>query len=82
MTAESVSRRYVAAMVLAGVGDALGYNKGRWEFNLSGPQIHKEVKKLGGLAKIKVRSMWMNQFWVDYIHPYCGSRTYTHRNLI
>lgn len=53
-----MSHRYTAAMVLAGVGDALGYNKGTWEFNQSGPQIHKEVKKLGGLPKIKVQSMW------------------------
>lgn len=28
--------RYTACMVLAGVGDAMGYRNGRWEFNFSG----------------------------------------------
>ncbi|KAI8794141.1 protein ADP-ribosylarginine hydrolase [Biomphalaria glabrata] len=46
---------YIAAMVLSGVGDALGYNNGRWEFCHSGPEIYKELQQLGGLEKIKVK---------------------------
>ncbi|KAF7204468.1 ADP-ribosylhydrolase ARH1 isoform X1 [Nothobranchius furzeri] len=46
---------YVAAMVLSGVGDAVGYKRGEWEFNKSGPSIHKELQKLGGLKNIKVQ---------------------------
>ncbi|XP_051653857.1 ADP-ribosylhydrolase ARH1-like isoform X2 [Manacus candei] len=43
---------YEAAMVLSGVGDALGYRGGRWEYCTSGPQIHAELAELGGLAAI------------------------------
>ena len=32
----SLQDRYRAAMVLAGVGDAMGYRNGSWEFNMSG----------------------------------------------
>ncbi|NXO09551.1 ADPRH hydrolase, partial [Oriolus oriolus] len=39
-------------MVLSGVGDALGYRAGRWEYCTSGPQIHAELAELGGLAAI------------------------------
>ncbi|KAF6019595.1 ADPRH [Bugula neritina] len=39
--------KYLAAMVLGGVGDALGYCSGRWEFTFEGAQIHKEVEELG-----------------------------------
>ena len=46
--------RYVASMVLSGVGDALGYKNGEWEFCHSGPVIHKELKELGGLSKIDI----------------------------
>lgn len=49
-------KRYVAAMVMGGVGDSLGYYRGSWEFNFQGTEIHKEVKKLGGLKKIKNNS--------------------------
>eukprot|EP00026_Physarum_polycephalum_P006449 Phypoly_transcript_06492.p1 GENE.Phypoly_transcript_06492~~Phypoly_transcript_06492.p1 ORF type:complete len:382 (+),score=58.09 Phypoly_transcript_06492:105-1250(+) len=53
----SMEDRYRACMVLAGVGDALGYNNGKWEFTFSGPQIHEEYEKLGGLAKIDISKM-------------------------
>ncbi|XP_064531635.1 ADP-ribosylhydrolase ARH1-like isoform X5 [Pseudopipra pipra] len=43
---------YEAAMVLSGVGDALGYRGGCWEYCTSGPQIHAELAELGGLAAI------------------------------
>ncbi|TWW81317.1 [Protein ADP-ribosylarginine] hydrolase [Takifugu flavidus] len=45
---------YKAAMVLSGAGDALGYRNKLWEFNMSGPAIHQEVKELGGLKNIRV----------------------------
>ncbi|XP_061300426.1 ADP-ribosylhydrolase ARH1-like [Pezoporus flaviventris] len=43
---------YEAAMVLSGVGDALGYRGGRWEYCTSGAQIHAELEELGGLEAI------------------------------
>lgn len=44
--------RYVAAMVLAGTGDSLGYKHGQWEFDFSGPSIHAAVVELGGLSNL------------------------------
>ena len=46
--------RFEACMVLAGVGDALGYKNGSWEFNPSGVTIHEEAKYLGGVRKIAI----------------------------
>ncbi|XP_040399552.1 protein ADP-ribosylarginine hydrolase-like isoform X2 [Cygnus olor] len=43
---------YEAALVLSGVGDALGYRGSRWEYCTSGPQIHAELAQLGGLGAI------------------------------
>lgn len=43
---------YKAAMLLSGVGDALGYRNQLWEYNESGPAIHKELEELGGLKSI------------------------------
>lgn len=45
---------YTAGMLLSGVGDALGYKNGQWEFNNSGPAIHQELQQLGGLKNISV----------------------------
>ncbi|XP_046855112.1 protein ADP-ribosylarginine hydrolase-like [Xenia sp. Carnegie-2017] len=42
-------------MVLSGVGDALGYKNGLWEFCYSGTKIHEELEKLGGLDKIDIK---------------------------
>ena len=50
----SMEERYKACMVLSGVGDALGYKKGDWEFCLSGQTIHDELKALGGIEKINI----------------------------
>ncbi|XP_037546950.1 protein ADP-ribosylarginine hydrolase [Nematolebias whitei] len=47
--------QYKAAMVLSGAGDALGYRNQLWEYNESGPAIHKELQELGGLKNIKVQ---------------------------
>ncbi len=49
-----LQERYVAAMVLGAVGDAMGYCNGRWEDCRSESAIHKEVEQLGGVAKLKV----------------------------
>lgn len=46
---------YEAAMVLSGVGDALGYRAGLWEYCTSGPQIHAELAELGGLEAITLK---------------------------
>ncbi|KAI8513150.1 hypothetical protein Bbelb_097890 [Branchiostoma belcheri] len=46
--------RYKASMVLSGVGDALGYKNQEWEYNKSGPDIHKQLADLGGLSNITV----------------------------
>lgn len=45
---------YVAAMLLSGAGDALGYRNQLWEYCKSGPQIHAELQELGGLQTIRV----------------------------
>ncbi|XP_033630075.1 protein ADP-ribosylarginine hydrolase-like [Asterias rubens] len=47
--------RYQAAMVLSGVGDAMGYKSGDWEFNFVGQDIHHELRKLGGLKALKIK---------------------------
>ncbi|CAN0092057.1 unnamed protein product [Lampetra fluviatilis] len=49
--------RYQAAMVLGGVGDALGYRKFSWEHSLSGGEIQRELQELelqelGGLSAL------------------------------
>lgn len=56
----SLAKRFEASMVLAGVGDAIGYKNGEWEFCRSGPRIHEHLQALGGIEKIKVNpQMWM-----------------------
>ena len=45
--------RYVASMVLGGVGDSLGYRNGKWEFDHTGTSIHRQVAALGGVSKLK-----------------------------
>ncbi|XP_066562425.1 inactive ADP-ribosyltransferase arh2 isoform X2 [Amia ocellicauda] len=45
---------FQAAMVLGGVGDALGYRKGKWESCASGLLIQEELKTLGGLENLKL----------------------------
>ncbi|XP_064180692.1 ADP-ribosylarginine hydrolase [Anguilla rostrata] len=47
-------QHYKAAMLLSGVGDALGYRNQLWEYNESGPAIHKELQELGGVENIAV----------------------------
>ena len=49
-----LAEKYKAVMVLSGVGDALGYKNGSWEFCHSGEAIHRELQQLGGLEKVDV----------------------------
>ncbi|XP_043927149.1 protein ADP-ribosylarginine hydrolase-like protein 1 isoform X2 [Protopterus annectens] len=44
--------KFKAAMVLGGVGDALGFRNSSWEDYASGKTIQKELKQLGGLEKL------------------------------
>lgn len=47
-------------MLLGGVGDALGYKNGKWEFCKSGEKIHAELAHLGGVENITVKPPdWM-----------------------
>ncbi|KAL5518190.1 hypothetical protein EMCRGX_G003878 [Ephydatia muelleri] len=50
----SLEERFVAAMVLGAVGDAMGYKNGVWEVCTSGVTIHSEVKKLGGVSALNL----------------------------
>jgi ADP-ribosylarginine hydrolase len=43
-----VEEKFVACLILSAVGDAMGYKNGKWEFNYSGEEIHKELKQLTG----------------------------------
>lgn len=38
--------RFRATMLLAAVGDAIGYRQGIWEFNRSGPTIHSDMMRI------------------------------------
>ena len=46
--------KYEAAMILAGVGDAMGYKNGKWEFCFDGEKIHSEVEELGGIENLHI----------------------------
>jgi len=54
---EKLKEHYRASMVLSGVGDAIGYRNGMWEFCDSGAKIQAALHQLGGLAQITVESM-------------------------
>lgn len=45
---------YEASMVLSGVGDAMGYRNGEWEFNFVGADIHKQLEGLGGIDRLNI----------------------------
>ena len=51
----TLSERYVASMVLSGVGDAMGYKCGEWEFENDGKSIHEQCSRLGGIQKLKIK---------------------------
>ena len=50
----SLVERYEACMILAAVGDSLGYKGGEWEFNEVGKHIHMQLKDLGGLSQLTI----------------------------
>ena len=52
---ELLQMNYEAAMVLAGVGDAMGYKCGDWEFCFDGEKIHAECKAMGGVKELNVK---------------------------
>jgi ADP-ribosylarginine hydrolase len=61
METDLVKEYFEAMMVLAAVGDAMGYKNGSWEFNTSSKLIHKEMMTItngkGPLA-IKIGLDW------------------------
>jgi ADP-ribosylarginine hydrolase len=52
------SSLFSASMVASGIGDALGFRNGSWEFCRSGAAIHKELAELGGLSNLKICCMY------------------------
>ena len=56
-------------MLLGGVGDALAYNDGKWEFCSSGDKIQEEVRSLGGVSALtpSVRKMIVSDDTVMHI---------------
>jgi hypothetical protein len=38
--------RFLACMMLAAVGDAIGFKRGHWEFNYNGVLIHEDMIKI------------------------------------
>jgi ADP-ribosylarginine hydrolase len=45
--------QFKATMVLAAVGDAMGYRRGMWEFNKKGVKIHEDMMNMTDQAGIK-----------------------------
>ena len=54
---ENLKEHYEASVVLSGVGDAIGYRNGMWEFCNSGAKIHSQLHHLGGLSQLTVESV-------------------------
>lgn len=62
-----MEEKFVSSMVLAGVGDAFGYNNGTWEFTFSGPAIHNEYNNMGGIEKISTKRMKLSDDQVMHL---------------
>ena len=57
---QELSQCLEASLVLAGVGNAVGFKNGAWESCQSGTEIHREAEMLGGIENIVVNSSeWM-----------------------
>ena len=55
-----LEKRIEASLILGGVGDAIGYKNGEWEFCRSGVRIHDALSAMGGVEKISVNPHgWM-----------------------
>lgn len=55
-TTSTLKDRFKASIILAAVGDAVGFKNGKWEFLKSGKQIHSEYQKLGGISNIDTKN--------------------------
>ena len=53
---ENLESRFQASMVLAGVGDAMGFRNGKWEFCKYGQRIHEDLHEMGGLNNITLNT--------------------------
>ena len=63
MSSDSLNDRYISCMVLSAIGDAMGYYSGKFEFCMSGLQIHEIVNNdLGGLDKLEISC----EYWTLY----------------
>ena len=60
----TLTERYVASMVLSGVGDAMGYKNSEWEFQNSGRSIHGECTKLGGVKNLAIKCNSLDYPWM------------------
>ena len=69
----SLLERYQACMILHGVGDAMGYKNGEWEFNFSSEEIHKELEKLGGVESLHIDKSFAMPFFF-----FCFSSLFFH----
>lgn len=49
----SMKERYQATMVLAAVGDAIGYRGGAWQFTFNGEAIHRQLMEMTNREGIK-----------------------------
>ena len=69
LSAAGLVDRFRACMLLGGVGDAIAYNDGKWEFCSSGDKIQREVKSLGGVSALRpsARSMIVSDDTVMHI---------------
>ena len=59
----SKKEKYTAVMVLAAIGDTMGYKNGNWEFQKNGHQIHHELSLLTnkkGINALKLEKTWLN----------------------
>lgn len=58
----TLQERFKASLVLSGVGDAMGYRRGKWEFNYSGKSIQKEMMELTdgkGVLHLNISKSWI-----------------------
>ena len=65
-TKPPVLEKYVACMLLAAVGDAVGFKNGSWEFTFEGERIHAELKKMGGIEKLNINGWFVRYNILDH----------------